>query len=309
MTVNAPPPAASPGDRILKAILAIIFSVLCFSVLNAISKTLSQSFPVIEVIWGRYIFAFIVMMVLFLPRAGRALFRWHNVPSQVVRGLLLFFSSFLYFHGIVYLPLATAASISLTSPLVVTALSSKFLGEPVGARRWAACCVGFVGALIVVRPGHAHFEWHSLLIVASTLSSSLYQLFSRRYGQAERPDSSATMATIVGTVVAAPLLPFDWGDADAGLALGTVRRHGGDGGGGALLPHDRLQPGTGRGRGALQLHAAAGRGAAGLHRVQRRARLLDLGRGGRDRVLRTLHRPPRAAAVSGDGPPGQELTI
>ena len=210
MTVNAPPPAASPGDRILKAILAIIFSVLCFSVLNAISKTLSQSFPVIEVIWGRYIFAFIVMMVLFLPRAGRALFRWHNVPSQVVRGLLLFFSSFLYFHGIVYLPLATAASISLTSPLVVTALSSKFLGEPVGARRWAACCVGFVGALIVVRPGHAHFEWHSLLIVASTLSSSLYQLFSRRYGQAERPDSSATMATIVGTVVAAPLLPFDW---------------------------------------------------------------------------------------------------
>lgn len=210
MTVNAPPPAASPSDRILKAILAIIFSVLCFSVLNAISKTLSQSFPVIEVIWGRYIFAFIVMMVLFLPRAGRVLFRWHNVPSQVVRGLLLFFSSFLYFHGIVYLPLATAASISLTSPLVVTALSSKFLGEPVGARRWAACCVGFVGALIVVRPGHAHFEWHSLLIVASTLSSSLYQLFSRRYGQAERPDSSATMATIVGTVVAAPLLPFDW---------------------------------------------------------------------------------------------------
>ena len=138
------------------------------------------------------------MLALFLPQSGMALFRWHNVPSQIVRGLLLFSSSFLYFHGIVYLPLATAASISLTSPLVVTALSSKFLGEPVGPRRWAACAVGFVGALIVVRPGHAHFEWHSLLIVASTLCSSLYQLFSRRYGQTERPDASATMATIVG---------------------------------------------------------------------------------------------------------------
>jgi drug/metabolite transporter (DMT)-like permease len=207
MNVNASPPAR---DHILRAILAILFSVACFSVLNAISKTLTQHYPVGQVIWARYLFAFVFMMALFLPRSGLALFRWHNVGSQVVRGLLLFFSSFLYFHGLVYLPLATAASISLTSPLVVTALSARFLGEPVGPRRWIAVCIGFVGALIVVRPGHAHFEWHSLLIVASTLCSAFYQLFSRRYGQAERPDASATMATIVGTVAAAPLLPFEW---------------------------------------------------------------------------------------------------
>jgi drug/metabolite transporter (DMT)-like permease len=210
MSVKAPPPAAPPTDRVLRAILAIIFSVMCFSVLNAISKTLSQHYPVIEVIWARYVFAFVFMLALFLPRSGLRLFRWHNVPSQVVRGLLLFFSSYLYFHGLVYMPLASAASISLTSPLIVTALSARFLGEPVGARRWIACCVGFAGALIVVRPGHANFEWHSLLIVASTLCSSFYQLFSRRYGQVERPDASATMATIVGTLAATPLLPFEW---------------------------------------------------------------------------------------------------
>jgi drug/metabolite transporter (DMT)-like permease len=207
MNVKASPPAR---DHVLRAILAILFSVACFSVLNAISKTLTQAYPVVQVIWARYAFAFVFMMALFLPRSGLALFRWHNVASQVVRGLLLFFSSYLYFHGLVYLPLATAASISLTSPLVVTALSSRFLGEPVGPRRWIAVCIGFVGALIVVRPGHAHFEWHSLLIVASTLCSAFYQLFSRRYGQAERPDASATMATIVGTVAATPLLPFEW---------------------------------------------------------------------------------------------------
>jgi drug/metabolite transporter (DMT)-like permease len=210
MTGNRPPAGSPPTDRILRSILAILFSVACFSVLNAISKTLSQHYPVVQVIWARYVFAFIFMMALFLPRSGLALFRWHNVGSQVVRGLLLFFSSFLYFHGIVYLPLATAASISLTSPLIVTALSARFLGEPVGVRRWIAVCLGFVGAVIVVRPGHANFEWHSLLIVASTLCSAFYQLFSRRYGQTERPDASATMATIVGTVVATPMLPFEW---------------------------------------------------------------------------------------------------
>ena len=203
-------PAARPRDRVLRAILAIIASVACFSVLNALSKTLGQVYPVIEVIWARYAFAFILMLVLFLPRSGRDLFRWHNVPSQVVRGLLLFFSSYLYFNGLVYLPLATAASISLTSPLIVTALSSRFLNEPVGPRRWAAVLVGFTGALIVIRPIRADFDWHLLLIVGSTICSALYQLFSRRYGQAERPDASATMATIVGTVVAAPFLPFNW---------------------------------------------------------------------------------------------------
>ena len=211
MTVKAPPtPATPPTDRVLRAILAILFSVSCFSVLNAISKTLTQHYPVAEVVWARYIVAFGFMLVLFLPGSGLNLFRWHNVGSQIIRGLLLFASSFFYFDGLVYMPLATAASISLCSPLIVTALSARFLGEPVGTKRWIAVMVGFAGALIVVRPGSANFNWYALLIVASTTSSALYQLYSRRYGQTERPDASANMATIVGTVAAAPFLPFEW---------------------------------------------------------------------------------------------------
>jgi drug/metabolite transporter (DMT)-like permease len=210
MTNTTPSSPALPPDRIFRSIVAIILSVSCFSVLNAISKTLTAHYPVVQVIWARYLFAFILMMVLFLPRYRMNLFRYTRLDSQIIRGLLLFFSSFLYFHGLVYLPLPTAASISLTSPLIVTALSSRFLGEPVGPRRWAAVGVGFAGALIVVRPGHADFEWHTLYIVASTICSALYQLFSRRYGQVERPEASATMATVVGAVVATPFLPFEW---------------------------------------------------------------------------------------------------
>jgi drug/metabolite transporter (DMT)-like permease len=206
-----PPPLPPPTDRILRAILSTIFATTCFAVLNGMSKTLSTSgYPVIEVIWARYIFAFIFMLAIFLPRNGRELFRIRRLDTQIVRGMLLFMSSYLYFHGVVYLPLATAASISLTSPIVVTALSSRLLGEKVGPHRWAAVGIGFVGALIVVRPGHASFDWHVLLIVASTCSSALYQVFSRRYGQTERPDASATVATIVGTVAATPFVPFEW---------------------------------------------------------------------------------------------------
>ena len=204
------PQASPPTDRILRAILAIVFSVSCFSVLNAISKTLMQHYPPAEVVWARYVVAFGFMLALFLPRSGMNLFRWRNIGSQIIRGSLLFCSSLLYFHGLVHMPLASAASISLTSPLIVTALSARFLDEPVGTKRWIAVCIGFVGALIVVRPGAANFNWYALLIVASTVSSALYQLFSRRYGQTERPDASATMATIVGTVAALPFLALDW---------------------------------------------------------------------------------------------------
>jgi drug/metabolite transporter (DMT)-like permease len=211
MTVNAPPPAGSPTDRILRAILSTILAMACFSILNAMSKTLSTSgYPVIEVIWARYVFAFVFMLAMFLPRSGLKLFSIRRLDTQVVRGLLLFFSSYLFFHGVMYLPLATAAAISLASPIIVTALSARLLGEPVGPRRWAAVVVGFIGALIVVRPGQAAFDWHVLLIVASTVCSSFYQIFSRRYGQTERPDASATVATIVGTIAATPFVPFEW---------------------------------------------------------------------------------------------------
>ena len=203
--------AGPPTDRILRAILSTIVAMACFAILNAMSKTLSTSgYPVIEVIWARYVFAFVFMLAMFLPRSGRQLFAIRRLDTQVVRGLLLFFSSYLFFHGVVYLPLATAAAISLSSPIIVTALSPRLLGEAVGPRRWAAVAVGFVGALIVVRPGHGDFDWHALLIVASTVCSSFYQLFSRRYGQSERPDASATLATIVGTVAATPFVPFEW---------------------------------------------------------------------------------------------------
>ena len=197
---------------ILRAILAILVSVMCFSVLNAMSKTLSQGYPVIEVIWARYFFAFLLMLAMFLPRSGLNLFRFRNLGSQVVRGLLLFFSSFLYFHGIVYMPLATAAAISLTSPLIVTALSRAL---PAGAGGTAPLgrrgCVGFIGALIVVRPGQAAVRLACAAdrrqhACAARSTSSI----SRRYGQTERPDASATMATIVGTVAASPFLPFEW---------------------------------------------------------------------------------------------------
>ena len=115
----------------------------CFSVLNAISKTLTQHYPVAEVVWARYFVAFGFLCWCCSCRgAASTSSAGANVGSRIIRGLLLFASSFLYFHGLVHMPLATAASISLCSPLIVTALSARFLGEPVGTKRWIAVMGG-----------------------------------------------------------------------------------------------------------------------------------------------------------------------
>src|SRR5215469_10473853 len=109
MSLNAAPPPPAPTDRILRAILSTLVATACFSCLNAMSKTLEAShYPVLQVIWARYFFAFIFMMAVFLPRSGRGLFSIHRLDTQVVRGLLLFFSSFLYSHVLAFMPLAIA---------------------------------------------------------------------------------------------------------------------------------------------------------------------------------------------------------
>ncbi|WP_119421198.1 DMT family transporter [Desertibaculum subflavum] len=198
------------GDRILLAIGLLLLSVLCFSILNASAKYLTQWFAASQIVWARYVFSFFFMLIVFMPRHGTRIFKVERPWSQILRGFLLFMSSFLYFRGLAHLPLPTAAAISQSSPIIVTAMAAPLLAEAVGLRRWIAVLVGFGGALIIVRPGMAGFDWHALYIVGSTTCSAFYQLVTRKYGAQERPEASATIATIVGTVAATPFLPFDF---------------------------------------------------------------------------------------------------
>ena len=150
----------------------------------------------------------------------------------------------------------------------------------------------------------------ALLIVASTLCSAFYQLFSRRYGQTERPDASATMATIVGTVAALPFLPFEWVTPAFGwdlvlfVGIGVM----------AGIGHYFLTIAYSQAPAAVvapfnyaQLIGAA---TPGLPRLRQLPRFLDLGRRGRDRLLRASISATRAAQVPGDASRAeQELTI
>ena len=211
------------GDQVLRGIALICLAMACFSSLNATVKSLADEYPIGQLIWARYVLALLVMMVLFMPRHGWNLFRPRRIRIQLLRGTLLFASSALYFQGLAHLPLPTAAAISICSPLLITALSVPFLREPVGPRRWAAVLVGFVGALIVIRPGAAGTNPYVLFIVASMTSGTFYALLTRKYAAEENAEVSATIATVVGVLAGGVWAASNWQTPtnllDAGLIV------------------------------------------------------------------------------------------
>lgn len=194
----------------LRGILMMCLAVACFSSLNASAKWLGNDFSMSQVVWVRYLGSTAIMLILFMPKHGLRLFRPRHPWLQTLRGVLLFGSSALYFQGLSHLSLATGATISMTSPLLITALSVPFLAESVGPRRWAAVCAGFIGALIVIRPGMGDTSLYILFFVGSTLCSTFYALMTRKYAGEERPEVSATIATLVGTVAGAPMALMTW---------------------------------------------------------------------------------------------------
>lgn len=198
-------------QSVLRGILFMCLAVTAFVCLNASGKVLSgHGLSTTQIVWSRYLGGLVLMLVLFAPRHGLRLIYTSQPRLQIARSLLLVASSMLYFRGLSYIPLPTAAAISFTSPLFITALSLPLLAERVGPRRWAAVMVGFIGAMIVIRPGMAGTHWAVAYIVGSTTCSVFYQVLTRRVAGLDDATTSATYPTLFGTVVLSVFIFFDW---------------------------------------------------------------------------------------------------
>lgn len=108
------------------------------------------------------------------------------------------------------MPLVDATAVSFTAPLIVAALAGPMLREHIGLGHWLGVAVGFVGALIVIRPGAAGANPYRLLVLASAACYAVYQVLTRRVAGVDRPETSVTYSALVGTVVLSALVPFSW---------------------------------------------------------------------------------------------------
>ena len=152
-----------------------------------------------------------------LRAGGPALAITRHPGLQVLRGVLLMISTILNFTAISYLQLAQTAAIFFTIPLWVCALSVPLLGEHVGMKRWIAVLVGFLGVLVIMRPGSASFHWAMLLSVASSICGAFYNIATRKVGGRDRAETSLFYVSVIGAAAALVPLPWVW-EMPQGLA-------------------------------------------------------------------------------------------
>jgi drug/metabolite transporter (DMT)-like permease len=202
--VNAstnPDDSATPAP----AIMLMLSSYVLFSFLDTSSKYLVLAgVSVLFVAWVR--FAVHVVMVLVFLRGWRnpGRFRAKNLPAHVLRGFFLFGSTVCNIWALRTLQLAETTSIYFFGPMVITALAGPLLGEWAGWRRWTAILIGFVGVMVITRPGIGVFGFGHLLALASMLSNAFYVIMTRRMGSRESPESLILFAALAPVVLLLP---------------------------------------------------------------------------------------------------------
>ncbi len=192
----------------LAGIALMIAAFACFAVLDAIAKALMPLIGTGIVVFGRYAFALLFVGAWLWQQGGLPLLRTRHPTLQVARGLLLVLSTASNFIALNYLQLAQTSAISFSNPLWVCALSPLLLGERIGSRRWVAVVVGFLGVLLIIRPGSADFHWAMTLSVAGALFTALYQIATRKVGANDRVVTSLFYVSLIGAIAAAPVAPF-----------------------------------------------------------------------------------------------------
>lgn len=199
-----------------------------FPLMSATGKLLGADYAPVQVAWARAFGHVAFLSAAFLPRHGLALLRTRRPRLQLVRSAVLFTSNLCFFTAIAFVPVADAAAVSLTGPLVVALLAWPMLGERTTPARLAALGVGFAGVLVVIRPGGGVFHWASLLLLGSAAAYGTYQILTRRVAGDDTPATSAVYSSVVGAFGTLLVVPFVWEtpagvrDAALFLALGTL---------------------------------------------------------------------------------------
>ena len=194
----------------LRGILMIMTAVAMFTAMDSIAKYLSRFYPVPGIVWARYAFHLLFVVMILGPRMRLRLVRTRHLGLQIVRGMLLAASSMFFFSALKFMPMAEASSISFVAPMLATLLGVFLLKEQVEPARWVAVAAGFIGVLIIIRPGSGIFSWVAVLPLATAASFASYQILTRRLAGIDNPYTSLFYSGLIGTVMLATVLPFEW---------------------------------------------------------------------------------------------------
>ena len=194
----------------MKAIVLNLSAWVMLPIMDGFAKYLSSTIPVLQITWSRYFFTVIIVLPIMLI-FFRKNFKWTEKPKlQLIRGLLLFCANILFFYSISVISLAKALTLAFIAPLIVTILSPVLLGEKVGLRRWAAVITGFIGSLIVIRPGFVEVNLASIAALGTGVLYAFYLIVTRKLHNSDHPLLTLLLTGVVGAIIGSMIMPSVW---------------------------------------------------------------------------------------------------
>lgn len=187
--------------------LLIVAALLCFTLIDAIIKLLTQRYPVPLLVWARWGVQVVALLLWLVPAMGTQLLRSRELPLQLARGVLLLGASLCFFNALKFLPLAEVTALTYLSPMLVALLSAVFLRERLTALRVAMIAAGLLGMLLIVRPGGEVFHGAALLALAAAGLNAAFQILTRKLA-AEDARVTLVYPAIVGTVLMSFATPW-----------------------------------------------------------------------------------------------------
>ena len=203
--------AAAREDKPTVAVIFMFVAVFLFTLIDSSAKWLIlYGLPAVQVIFARYCGAFLVLILLFIPRGGLNQFVSNNPKLQFSRAIALLGGTTFNFLALQFLPITTTIAIFFAMPLVITVLGYFILGEKVGFRRFAAVFVGFLGVLIIIQPWGEDFHWAMILSVAALFCASSYFILTRLLAGQDNNSTSQLWSSGVATFAIAPFALQSW---------------------------------------------------------------------------------------------------
>jgi drug/metabolite transporter (DMT)-like permease len=199
----------SSGDRLI-GIALMCGALACFACLDATAKWLTRDLNPLQVTWARYASSALMVFILINPLTSPGVARTKRPWLQGFRSLLLLASTAMNFIALQYLQLAETISIMFMTPFLVALLSGPLLGEWVGPRRLIAICIGFLGVLVVLRPGLGGLHPVAFLSVIGACCYAVFNLTTRMLAASDSSETTMFYSSLGGVILLSPLLGLFW---------------------------------------------------------------------------------------------------
>ncbi len=197
-------------DRPFVGILLMVVSIASFACMDAIIKWLTGIYPVLQVIALRSWCGLPFLLLIVHLQGGLSRLRSRRPEVHLMRSMLVLGSSTSFFWALSQMKLVDAVALTFIAPILVAILSVPLLGESVGRHRWTAVLAGFVGIIVMLRPGSGVFQWASVAVVMSALCYALLMVTTRRFKSTEHTEALMFWPESGVAVVGLAIAPIQW---------------------------------------------------------------------------------------------------